>query len=198
MAYHQALLDLRKVVDATTAKYDELAKNDEVTKALKLIGKGQREKPKLGPSREFLDNVKLVEKLEKAEASGDTEEPQAHQVAAEPRQDERQDSSKAMPTIEPAHGRIEASVHHWTARSARQPVDSVSCWRIKHDRFAGRLDDLVGGRRAGLGGRRRPDEKPEDVLKAHGLKKSGSTYILASEADVQKKVNEARLRIQAI
>jgi clan AA aspartic protease (TIGR02281 family) len=36
-------------------------------------------------------------------------------------------------------------------------------------------------------------EKPEDVLKSHGLKKSGSTYVLASEADVQKKVNEARL-----
>jgi hypothetical protein len=36
-------------------------------------------------------------------------------------------------------------------------------------------------------------EKPEDVLQSHGLKKSGSTYVVASEADVLKKVNEARL-----
>ena len=74
--YHQAILDLRKVVDDTQAKYEELAKSDELTKALKLIGKGQREKPKLGPSREFLANVKLVERLEKAEASGESDEPQ--------------------------------------------------------------------------------------------------------------------------
>jgi hypothetical protein len=76
-AYHQSLVDLRQAVDATTAKYEEVAKNDEVTKALKLIGKGLREKPKLGPSREFVNNIKLVEKLEKAEANGETEEPQA-------------------------------------------------------------------------------------------------------------------------
>jgi hypothetical protein len=76
-SYHQALLDLRKTVDATTAKYEEAAKSDEITKALKLVGKSLREKPKLGPSREFLTNVKLVEKLEKAESSGEIEEPQA-------------------------------------------------------------------------------------------------------------------------
>ncbi len=36
-------------------------------------------------------------------------------------------------------------------------------------------------------------EKPEDVLKNQGLKKSGSTYILPLEAEAQKKLNEARL-----
>ena len=37
------------------------------------LGKGKREKPKLGPSHDFLNNVKLFEKLEKAEsaAAGD-------------------------------------------------------------------------------------------------------------------------------
>jgi hypothetical protein len=72
-AYHQALVDLRKLVDSATAKYDELAKDDEVKKTLNVLGKGLREKPKLGPSREFLTNIKLLEKLEKAEASGETE-----------------------------------------------------------------------------------------------------------------------------
>jgi len=37
------------------------------------------------------------------------------------------------------------------------------------------------------------DSKPEDVLKSRGLKRSGSTYVVASEADAQKKLNEARL-----
>ena len=34
------------------------------------LGKGKREKPKLGPSHDFLNNVKLLEKLEKAESAG--------------------------------------------------------------------------------------------------------------------------------
>jgi hypothetical protein len=72
-AYHQALVDIRKLVDSATAKYDEVAKNSEIKKALNILGKGLRETPKLGPSREFLNNVKLLEKLEKAESSGETE-----------------------------------------------------------------------------------------------------------------------------
>ena len=52
-AYHQALLDLRKLVDSATEKYAELAKNDDVKKALAALGKGMREKPKLGPSHDF-------------------------------------------------------------------------------------------------------------------------------------------------
>jgi uncharacterized coiled-coil DUF342 family protein len=76
-AYHQALVDLRKLADSATAKYEDLAKNDEVKKALTVLGKGQREKPKLGPSRDFHNNVKLLEKLEKAESGGEAEAPQA-------------------------------------------------------------------------------------------------------------------------
>jgi hypothetical protein len=37
------------------------------------------------------------------------------------------------------------------------------------------------------------DEKPEDVLKSHGLsvKRGGSTYVLVAEGEVQSKLNEA-------
>jgi hypothetical protein len=96
--YQQSLTDLRKVVDQTTDKYEELAKNDEVTKALKLVGKGLREKPKLGPSREFINNVKLVEKLEKAAAAGDPEEPQTTKARRARGKTKGKSSSKAAST----------------------------------------------------------------------------------------------------
>lgn len=73
-AYHQVLLDLRKLVDAANARYDEAAKNDDVKHALSLWGKGTREKATLGPSHEFRANIKLLEKFEKAESSGETDE----------------------------------------------------------------------------------------------------------------------------
>ena len=69
-AYHQALLDLRKLVDSANAKYEEVTKDGEVKKTLRVLGKGQSETLKLGPSHEFSTNVKLLEKLEKAESSG--------------------------------------------------------------------------------------------------------------------------------
>jgi archaellum component FlaC len=69
-AYHQAILDLRTLADAVTQKYAELAKDSEVKDAIHALGKGKREKPKLGPSHDFLNNVKLLEKLEKAESAG--------------------------------------------------------------------------------------------------------------------------------
>jgi hypothetical protein len=69
-AYHQSMLDLRTLVDSTQEKYAELGKNDEVKKALTAAGKGVKDKPRLGPSHDFLNSVKLFEKLEKAE-SGD-------------------------------------------------------------------------------------------------------------------------------
>ncbi len=72
-AYQQSLLDLRKLVDSATTKYGELAKDGEVKKTLNILGKGLRESPRLGPSREFLTNVKLLEKMEKAESGGETE-----------------------------------------------------------------------------------------------------------------------------
>ena len=68
-AYHQALADLRTLADSITEKYAELAKDEEVKKAIELLGKGKRDKPKLGPSHDFLNSVKLLEKLEKAESA---------------------------------------------------------------------------------------------------------------------------------
>jgi uncharacterized coiled-coil DUF342 family protein len=72
-AYHQALLDLRKLVDSAHEKYEGLAEDDEVKKALDMVGHGLKEKPKLGPSRDFVNNVKVLEKFEKAESGGETE-----------------------------------------------------------------------------------------------------------------------------
>jgi hypothetical protein len=75
LAYRQALLDLRKLVDETTQKYTALGQNAEVKKALETALKGRKDKLKLGPSRDFTANVKLLERLEKAAAQGDSEEP---------------------------------------------------------------------------------------------------------------------------
>jgi len=76
-AYHQALLDLRKVADSTIEKYGELAEDQDVKKAIVAAGKAARNKLELGPSHEFLNNVKLLEKLEKAASSPDTDGPPA-------------------------------------------------------------------------------------------------------------------------
>jgi uncharacterized coiled-coil DUF342 family protein len=93
-AYHEAILELRKLVDSATAKYDEFATNVEVKKALDAIGKGQREKPKLGPSHDFQTNVKTVEKLEQAESSGDKEDTQAKPARRGRRSTKTKQSSK--------------------------------------------------------------------------------------------------------
>ena len=65
-AYTQAVLDLRKLVDATSHAYTELSSKGEVTKALEAIGRTAPAPPKLGPSRAFQDNVKLLERVEKS------------------------------------------------------------------------------------------------------------------------------------
>jgi hypothetical protein len=70
-SYHQALQDLRTLADSITQKYAELEKDTEVKDAIHALGKGKRDKPKLGPSHDFLNNVKTLEKLEKAESAGD-------------------------------------------------------------------------------------------------------------------------------
>jgi hypothetical protein len=72
-AYHDALVELRTLADETTQKYQDLAKNDEAKKAIESLGKGKRDKPKLGPSHDFHTNVKLLEKLEKAEAAAEAD-----------------------------------------------------------------------------------------------------------------------------
>jgi hypothetical protein len=71
-SYHAALVELRGLVDATNEKYAGLVKNDEVKKALDALGRTAKTKPKLGPSRGFLTNVKTLEKLEKERSPGET------------------------------------------------------------------------------------------------------------------------------
>jgi signal transduction histidine kinase len=68
-SYHQAILDLRTLADSVTQKYAEIAKDAEVKDAIHALGKGKRDKPRLGPSHDYLNNVKLLEKLEKAESA---------------------------------------------------------------------------------------------------------------------------------
>ena len=64
--YMQAVLDLRKSVDDLTAKYDELAKNPEVTKALEALSASTKSKQRLGPSAKIRDAIKLLEKAERS------------------------------------------------------------------------------------------------------------------------------------
>ncbi len=94
-AYHQALLDLRKLVDPAREKYDELAKDGDVTKALAAVGKARREKPKLGPSHEFVTTAKLLERLEKAESSTDGEQSQTRPARRSRKASKSTHSSKA-------------------------------------------------------------------------------------------------------
>ena len=62
--YVQAILDLRQLVDATTAKYAEMAADPEVTQAITLAGQTTKNKVTLGPSKAFLANIKLLERAE--------------------------------------------------------------------------------------------------------------------------------------
>ena len=64
--YMQAVLDLRKSVDELTAKYDELAKNPEVIKALEALSASTKSKQRLGPSAKMRDAIKLLEKAERS------------------------------------------------------------------------------------------------------------------------------------
>ena len=62
--YMQAVLDLRKSADGLTAKYDELSKNPEVTKALEALSASTKSKQRLGPSAKIRDAIKLLERAE--------------------------------------------------------------------------------------------------------------------------------------
>jgi len=62
--YMQAVLDLRKSVDELTAKYDELSKNPEITKALEALSASTKSRQRLGPSAKIRDAIKLLEKAE--------------------------------------------------------------------------------------------------------------------------------------
>lgn len=73
--YMQAVVDLRKSMDELTAKYDELAKNPEITKALDALSASTKSKQKLGPSAKIREAIKL---LEKAEGSVQSENIELH------------------------------------------------------------------------------------------------------------------------
>jgi hypothetical protein len=75
-SYHQALSDLHQLVDATRKKYADVSKNDDVQKALETVNTGAKTKLKLGPSREFTTDVKLLEKLEREEAGENAPQPE--------------------------------------------------------------------------------------------------------------------------
>jgi len=62
----EAMLELRKLVDAALARYQGLAQNDEVVRALNDVSAASKSKIKykLGPSRDFLAAVQRLEKAE--------------------------------------------------------------------------------------------------------------------------------------
>ena len=72
-AYIQAVLDLRQLVDSTTEQYAELAEDDAIKDALSDLGAKSKSTLKLGPSRDFQDKVKLLEKIEKSVLTEDVE-----------------------------------------------------------------------------------------------------------------------------
>jgi clan AA aspartic protease (TIGR02281 family) len=63
-SYMQGAEDLRKSVDAITAKYTELAGKPEVSKALKDLSTSTKIPQKLGPSKELAAAIKWLAKLE--------------------------------------------------------------------------------------------------------------------------------------
>ncbi len=63
--YLQAVLDLRQVVNSATKAYAEIDANEAVKAALATLGQKSKIKLKLGPSPQFLSNVKLLERIEK-------------------------------------------------------------------------------------------------------------------------------------
>lgn len=70
-ALHKAALDFRKLVDETNEKYKGLDKNDEVKKLATSIERKTGAKVKLGQSRQYHLDVKLLEKLEQQVSAGE-------------------------------------------------------------------------------------------------------------------------------
>ncbi len=63
-ALHQGVLDLRKVVDDVHEKYTAVAKDPQVKKWLDTPEGHAGVKPRLGPSRAFLTDEKMLQRLE--------------------------------------------------------------------------------------------------------------------------------------
>jgi hypothetical protein len=65
-ALHQGAQDMRKLVEATSEKYATVAKDQRVKKWLDTPEGPASVKPKLGPSRAFLLDVKMLEQIERS------------------------------------------------------------------------------------------------------------------------------------
>lgn len=69
---HQAVQELRKLVDGLQEKYAAVAKEPRVQKWLDTPEGSAGIKPKLGPSHAIRLDIKMLEQLERAEAAGDS------------------------------------------------------------------------------------------------------------------------------
>ena len=63
-SYMQAVSGLRTTADEITAKYTEVSKNEEISKALKELSASSRVKQKLGPSKEYTAAIKWLARFE--------------------------------------------------------------------------------------------------------------------------------------
>jgi hypothetical protein len=62
----QAVLDLRRLVDAATKSYTALANDVAVKDALDALGRTSKAKLKLGPSARFTSNVNVLERVDQS------------------------------------------------------------------------------------------------------------------------------------
>jgi methyl-accepting chemotaxis protein len=63
-SYMQAVSDLRKLVDEITAKYAELNRKEQVSKALEDLSASSKTKQKLGPSKDLAGAIKWLGRFE--------------------------------------------------------------------------------------------------------------------------------------
>jgi clan AA aspartic protease (TIGR02281 family) len=63
-AFVQAVIGLRHLVDVTSERYKALAEDPQVEEALEALNRKTKAKLTLGPSRGYLSNVRLLEKVE--------------------------------------------------------------------------------------------------------------------------------------
>ena len=73
-ALHQAILDMRKAVDTTKEKYEETNKDPSLKKVMTALDRKAGSKVKLGPSRQFHLEVKLLERAEARDSSSESGE----------------------------------------------------------------------------------------------------------------------------
>ncbi len=104
-SYDQALRDFRKLVNSASEKYTELHKDSSIDKALHSLGRNAKVKPKLGPSPQYVTNVKLLEKLEKEKASAGSGGPFEDAPRAARRSSRTRRSHSAATTKSPESGK---------------------------------------------------------------------------------------------